>query len=66
MKGGDFMKNLKKIRKKAKMTQLQLANALGVSKATVAKWELVQDRYPSGKMLPAVARALDCKVEDFY
>lgn len=48
------------------MTQLQLANALGVSKATVAKWELVQDRYPSGKMLPAVARALDCKVEDFY
>lgn len=66
MKGGDFMKNLRKIRKQAGITQKRLAKILGVSKATVCRWELEPDRYPSGRMLPIIAKALNCEVKDFY
>lgn len=60
------MKNLKKIRKQAGITQKKLAKILGVSKATVCRWELEPDRYPSGRMLPVVAEVLKCDVKDFY
>lgn len=60
------MKNLKKIRKQAGITQKKLAKILGVSKATVCRWELEPDRYPSGRMLPIVAEVLKCDVKDFY
>lgn len=60
------MKNLRKIRKKAGITQKKLAKVLGVSKATVCRWELEPDRYPSGRMLPVVAAVLKCDVKDFY
>lgn len=60
------MKNLRKIRKQAGITQKRLAKILGVSKATVCRWELEPDRYPSGRMLPIIAEVLGCEVKDFY
>lgn len=60
------MKNLRKIRKQAGITQKRLAKILGVSKATVCRWELEPDRYPSGRMLPIIAEVLNCDVKDFY
>lgn len=60
------MKNLRKIRKQAGITQKRLAKILGVSKATVCRWELEPDRYPSGRMLPIIAEVLNCEVKDFY
>ena len=44
---------IKAVRKKAGMTQMELAERLGVSKGAVAMWELSQ-RSPSVKMLQKI------------
>ncbi len=44
---------IKAVRKKAGMTQMELAERLGVSKGAVAMWELNQ-RSPSVKMLQKI------------
>lgn len=38
----NFSKNLSNLRKERKITQENLANYLGVTKAAVSKWELNQ------------------------
>lgn len=48
---------IKAVRKKAGMTQTELAERLGVSKGTVAMWELNQ-RNPSVKMLRKICVVL--------
>ncbi len=48
---------IKAVRKKAGMTQTELAEQLGVSKGTVAMWELNQ-RCPSVKMLQKICVVL--------
>lgn len=48
---------IKAARKKAGMTQTELAEQLGVSKGTVAMWELNQ-RNPSVKMLQKICIVL--------
>ena len=45
------------MRERAKLTQRELADVLGVERSTVAKWES-GTAYPRASQLPALARAL--------
>ena len=50
-------------RKAAGMTQVQVAKALGVTKAAVNDWE--HGRFaPRGKRLPQIAKLLGCTVDE--
>jgi transcriptional regulator with XRE-family HTH domain len=52
-----FSYKLKESRKRNKLTQVALAEILGVSKGTVAMWE-TDKRYPRFEMLTKLARTL--------
>jgi DNA-binding XRE family transcriptional regulator len=56
---------IKELRCAAGLTQMQLAEKLGVSRATIAMWETGQN-WPSAQMLPALAEALQCTIGDLY
>jgi transcriptional regulator with XRE-family HTH domain len=58
-----FKDNLKKLRKKNRMTQDDLADRLYVSRALVTKWEAGK-RYPSKSMLDNIAELFGIGVED--
>ena len=50
-------------RKDLRFTQDELANKLGVSKATISKWELAQC-YPDITMLPNIAELFGCSIDE--
>lgn len=50
----DFSSTFKSLRIEAKMTQSEIANALDISKSTVAMWE-TGNRLPSYELLEAIA-----------
>ena len=54
---------IKELREKNKMTQLQLANTLGVSDKTVSKWETGKG-YPDITLLEPVAEAFSISVTE--
>lgn len=49
-------------RKKAKLTQAQVAKALGVSDAAVCQWEK-GETMPNASRLVAIAKLYKCKVD---
>ena len=55
-------KNLLKLRKERKITQENLANYLGVTKAAISKWELNQS-YPDITLLPIIASYFDISID---
>ena len=57
-----FAERLKKIRNGAGMTQVQLAEALGVSKGTVAMWEIGK-REPNYETLNALSGIFDKRID---
>ncbi len=57
-----FANRLKEIRKEKNMTQVQLAEALGVSKGTVAMWEIGK-RQPNFETLNALSDIFDKKID---
>ena len=59
----NFSKNLSNLRKERKITQENLANYLGVTKAAVSKWELNQS-YPDITLLPIIASYFDISIDD--
>lgn len=59
------MKGLCAARKAAGMTQVAFAAAIGIDRSTVAKWETGK-AYPRADMLPAIAEALSCSIDDLY
>lgn len=59
------MKYLKYLREKAGMTQIELADKLGVDRSSVAKWEC-GDANPRSTMLPKLAQILNCSIDDFF
>lgn len=57
------MSRIAKFRKKAELTQRELAAKLGVSERTVAFWEQGR-RHPKVKTLKKAASVLRCRFED--
>ena len=53
----------KKARMSAKLTQEKLANLLGVSRSTVAMWEIGESN-PRVSTLKKLAMVLDCTVDE--
>lgn len=57
---------IKELREKREITRPQLAASLGLrSSSTVAMWE-TGDRRPSSAMLPQLANALGCTIDELY
>lgn len=59
------MNGLKYYRRRSGMSQAQLADALGVQRATVGMWETGKS-WPSAALLPQMADLLLCSVDDLY
>ncbi len=57
-----FSNRLKEIRKSKNMTQAQLADTLGVSKGTVAMWEIGK-RKPNFETINALSNIFDKKID---
>lgn len=57
-----FANRLKEIRKEKNMTQVQLAEVLGVSKGTVAMWEIGK-RQSNFETLNALSDIFDKKID---
>ena len=54
--------NINRLRKEARLTQDDLASYLGVTKASVSKWETGQS-YPDVELLPKIATYFDTSVD---
>ena len=59
------MMGIKQCREAAGMYQEDLGRILGVTRQTVSMWETGK-AWPSANMLPRIARALNCRIEDLY
>lgn len=56
---------IKEYRQKNELSQEAFGALLGVSAQAVCKWE--RDRcYPDITFLPALARLLECRIDDFF
>ena len=68
---GDCMTKRKKLdglqprRKAAGMTQADVAEALGIERATVGMWE-TGTSWPSARVLPDLAGLLCCSIDELY
>ena len=52
-------------RKAVGLTQGELALRLGVARAALGRWECGKS-WPSARLLPVIADALHCSVDDLY
>ena len=59
------MTGLEYYRKKAELTQAELAQQLGVSQANISQWEKGES-LPRADKLPAIASALNCSIDALY
>ena len=59
------MKGLKYYRQRAGLTQAELADILGVTRAAVSLWETGQT-WPSAALLPLMADFLLCSIDDLF
>lgn len=57
------MTNIKRLRKKMKITQAELAEKIGVSQSAVCQWEIGFTK-PTRQNMIEIAAALHCKVDD--
>ena len=57
--------NIKRLRRKAGLTQMQLAWHLNVEKNTVSMWETGCAK-PSVDKLPLLAKLLGCTIDELY
>lgn len=58
-------KNIKRLRTEKKLTQEQLAAALGVSSQAVSKWEN-NDTYPDGSLLVPLAKLFEVSLDELF
>ena len=59
------MSGIAEQRKKAGLTQQELAEILHVERSTVSKWESGTS-FPTGNKLPQVAKALNCGIGELF
>ncbi len=57
--------NIAQLRKNAKMKQADLAEAMGVDRSTIAKWESGISS-PKSAVLPKLANVLGCNIEKLF
>lgn len=57
--------NIRRFRKKMKMTQEELADKIGVSFQAVSKWENAQSA-PDISLLPLLAEVFGCTIDDLF
>lgn len=57
--------NIKYLRNKKRLTQKELAKAIGATQPTVACWETGRAN-PAADKLPAIASALGCTIDELY
>ena len=57
--------DIHKMRIKRGLTQWQLADKIGVRTSTISQWE-GGTRSPSAKLLPALAAALGCSIDELF
>ncbi|MCR5137771.1 MAG: helix-turn-helix domain-containing protein [Oscillospiraceae bacterium] len=60
-----YLEGLRPMRKKAGLTQQELAAATGTTKQSISMWE-AGDRWPSAEWLPKLAAACGCRLLDLY
>ena len=58
-------KKILRLRKKAKLTQEQLAKKIGVNRCVVTAWEIGKAN-PRVDTLKALSKALNCSINDFF
>lgn len=56
---------IKSLRESANLTQVQLADSLGVLPTTISNWE-TGVALPKTAILPQLAEALSCTVDELY
>lgn len=56
---------IRTLRKKAGLTQQELADVLKIDRVAVCKWETGVNR-PRADKLPDIAKALNCKIDDLF
>lgn len=56
---------LNALRKRAKLSQQQIADELGVSTAQISRWENGENNIPSER-LPLIARAYVCRIGEIF
>ena len=59
------MKSIQAKREALGATQQAMADALGVDRSTVTKWE-ADGTYPRPRFLPMIAAFLGCTIDDLY
>ena len=59
------MANIKKLREKKNLTQVGLAELLGVTQGCVAMWETGK-AFPNSEKLPRLAEVLGCSIGELY
>lgn len=59
------MRDIKELRKKAALTQAELAEAVGVTQSTVSQWESGK-AVPDTLKLPKLAEVLECGIADLF
>ena len=59
------LEGLQPRRKRAGMTQAEVAEALGIERATVGMWE-TGTSWPSARVLPDLAGLLCCSIDELY
>ena len=57
-------KKLKVYRYQNRVTQMELANLLGVTAQAISKWEN-EECYPDITLLPILADTIGCRVDEF-
>ena len=55
--------DLKRIREKQSVTQMELAEKINVPQSTIASWETGR-ALPRAEKLPAIAKALNCTIDE--
>ena len=58
-------KKLKVYRYQNRVTQMELANLLGVTAQAISKWEN-EECYPDITLLPILADTIGCRVDEFF
>ena len=56
---------IKKLRLAAKLSQVSLAEKLGVTQGALSQWERGES-LPTSDKLPEIAKALNCTIDDLY